>query len=266
MSRPNLIQAVPPSRDWRPRTVSIKVAAGLVAIALAEAAVIALLATRERPPAVAAPLTIESTQPGATVFVNGRPAGTTPFQLSVGSEIQSVRVVGAAVSDFQKAQAEPASPSRSGVVREEPAVSPTGPVRQGGVRLVSPIELTVLQGERVLGSTTQGPIFAAAGTQQLELVNTTLGYRVRQNVIFPPGRIATVTIAVPNGRLSVNAQPGWAEVFIDQKKVGETPLANISLTPGQHEVVFRHPKLGERRETVMVSPDTLARLTAAFDQ
>ena len=159
-----------------------------------------------------------------------------------------------------------APPRRTGNdQREAGSVSTTGSLRQGGIRLVSPIELTVLEGDRCLGSSA-GPIFATAGTHQLELVNSTLGYSVRQTVTFPAGQIGTLSVSVPNGRLSANCQPGWAELYIDQKLIGETPMANISLPPGQHEVLFRHPKLGDHRETVIVRPDTLTRVAWTFDQ
>jgi hypothetical protein len=35
--------------------------------------------------------------------------------------------------------------------------------------------------------------------------------------------------------------------------VGETPLGNLSQTVGQHEILFRHPQLGERRVTTVVT-------------
>ena len=35
--------------------------------------------------------------------------------------------------------------------------------------------------------------------------------------------------------------------------VGQTPLANLSLTLGTHEIVFRHPDLGERKQTIVVT-------------
>jgi hypothetical protein len=35
--------------------------------------------------------------------------------------------------------------------------------------------------------------------------------------------------------------------------VGQTPLANLSLALGTHEIVFRHPDLGERKQTIVVT-------------
>jgi len=36
--------------------------------------------------------------------------------------------------------------------------------------------------------------------------------------------------------VNINATP-WAEVWIDGKSFGETPLGNISVAPGEHEIV-----------------------------
>jgi serine/threonine-protein kinase len=58
----------------------------------------------------------------------------------------------------------------------------------------------------------------------------------------------------PLGLLHVDADP-WAEIWIDGSKVGETPLGNIPLRIGSHQVTLRHPQLGERRQTASVTAD-----------
>ncbi len=133
------------------------------------------------------------------------------------------------------------------------------PPRSGGFRVSAPVELHVLDGERVLGSSREGPIIARAGRHQFEFVNSVIGYRVRREVDIRPGQIAALSIAIPNGTLNVNATP-WAAVWIDGTPQGETPLGNISILPGEHDIVFRHPQLGERREKIIVRPDMPARV------
>jgi hypothetical protein len=140
------------------------------------------------------------------------------------------------------------------------ALQPPGEaVRTGGVRVAAPIELHVLEGERVVGSTTDGPIIIAAGPHELDFVNSAIGFRVRQTVDVKAGQITTFTVAVPNGILNINAQP-WAMVSIDGKAVGETPIGNLSVLPGEHEIVFSHPQLGERREKANVRPGVETRV------
>ncbi|HEY6616815.1 MAG TPA: PEGA domain-containing protein, partial [Vicinamibacterales bacterium] len=78
-----------------------------------------------------------------------------------------------------------------------------------------------------------------------------------------PGQITAVSVTISNGRLNINATP-WASVWIDGSPYGETPLGNLSIVPGEHEIVFRHPQLGERRERTLVRPDTTARVAVSL--
>jgi hypothetical protein len=132
--------------------------------------------------------------------------------------------------------------------------------RRGGFRLVSPIEVHVLVGEQVLGSSSDGPIVAPVGQHEFEFVNSLLGYRSRHLVDVRPGQITSLPITVPNGSLNINAVP-WATVSIDGSPVGETPIGNLSIPAGEHEIVFRHPELGERRERLIVRVDGPTRVS-----
>ena len=57
----------------------------------------------------------------------------------------------------------------------------------------------------------------------------------------------------------------FAEV-IDGRPVGTTPLANLSLPIGSHEIVWKHPQLGERRQTVTVTASMPARIGVDFSR
>ena len=127
-------------------------------------------------------------------------------------------------------------------------------------RRTSPIELHVLDNERVLGSSTDGPIVAPAGRHEYEFVNSAIGYRVKRIVEIKAGQITPLTVTVPNGTLNINAVP-WAAVWIDGASFGDTPLGNLSIAPGEHEILFRHPQLGERREKTIVRADAATRVT-----
>ena len=141
------------------------------------------------------------------------------------------------------------------------AVPLAEPARPGRVRILSPLELQVFEGDRVLGSSAGGPVVASAGRHELEFVNSELGYRTRRVVNLKGGEVVSLSLPHPEGRLSINALP-WADVWIDQTHVGETPLANLSIPIGEHEVTFRHPAFGEQRRTVVVRFDSPARLSA----
>jgi hypothetical protein len=137
--------------------------------------------------------------------------------------------------------------------------------RRGGFRLSSSVEVHVLDGERLLGSSQDGPIVVAPGRHELEFVNSAIGYRMRRVIDVKPGLISPLTITVPNGIVNINAIP-WAEVWIDGKPFGETPLGNLSIAPGEHEIAFRHPELGERRQKAFVRTDVPTRVSTNLQQ
>ena len=92
----------------------------------------------------------------------------------------------------------------------------------------------------------------SVGDHSLQLVNETLGYRLSRTVNVAPGRVTSMRLDPPKGTLALNAAP-WAEVWVDGDRVGDTPMGNISLQIGSHDVLFRHPELGEQRHTVTVT-------------
>jgi hypothetical protein len=92
----------------------------------------------------------------------------------------------------------------------------------------------------------------AAGRHELDLSNEALGYRATRVVQVGPGKVASITLDLPQGVVNLNAAP-WAEVWIDGRRVGETPIGNLSVSIGSHEVVFRHPQLGEKRQAISVT-------------
>lgn len=74
----------------------------------------------------------------------------------------------------------------------------------------------------------------------------------------PPAPVEAVKepakVPVRLGSLSLEATP-WAEVSIDGKSIGETPLAKVSVAPGIRTVVFRNPESGRSvKRAVQVNP------------
>jgi hypothetical protein len=126
-----------------------------------------------------------------------------------------------------------------------------GPV-SGWLAVKAPFAVEVRENGRLVGTTDADRIMMAAGKHELELVNDTLGYRATRTVQVPPGKVAPLSLELPQGVLNVNASP-WAEVWIDGRRIGETPIGNLPMTIGPHEVIFRHPQLGEKRQAVSVT-------------
>jgi hypothetical protein len=243
------------------------VAIGLAAFALLEGIVIAQLLTKPAANPVAAkdvPLTINSPTPGDRVFIDGREVGVTPYKLSVASAPHAIQVV--ARQSAPPATSSPAASAPAADPRTASAIAAAAQrQRSGGLRLTTPIELQVLEGERVLGSSADGPIVASAGVHQLDFINTAIGFRSRQTVTIKAGEIIPLQVQPPDGRVSINAQP-WAQVWIDGNLAGETPLANLTVSAGEHEIVFRHPQLGERRETTIVKSGVQTRISTTLSK
>jgi hypothetical protein len=210
-------------------------------------------------------LSIESPEPGAQVWVDDQFVGATPLQLKVDSRVRSIRVLppplGAPAS--QPIAAPPAARPNDRAENQPPpsGVTPGVSQKTGGLRVSAQVQIYVLDGDRVLGSSTDGPIVSTAGTHEFEFVNSAIGFRASRTVEIKPGQVTTLTINVPNGTLNINAAP-WASVWVDGNALGETPIGNLSIAPGQHEIVFRHPQLGERREKTIVRADGPTRVTA----
>ncbi|HUF47273.1 MAG TPA: hypothetical protein VMM93_05605 [Vicinamibacterales bacterium] len=144
------------------------------------------------------------------------------------------------------------------------APPPPARVLSGELTMVSPIELQVFEGGTLLGSSA-APLTLSEGPHTLEVVNEELGFRSQQSVTVVGGRPTAVTIAVPTGRVDINAVP-WADVWIDGVSAGQTPIGNVTLSIGRHEILFRHPQLGERRETAVVKVDGVSRVSVVFQQ
>jgi hypothetical protein len=240
-------------------------AIALLVVAVGEAIAITRLLLRA--PAVVltdSSITIESPRAGDTVMVDGKAVGSTPLRVRVNPKTQAIKLVAAAplaeAAGAGTAAVIPATDRTAAAIDQAAARQ-----RSGGVAFTAPFELKVFEGDRVLGSTADGPIVAPAGRHELDLVNTALGYRSRQTVTIRSGVIAPVTITPPMGRISINAQP-WAQVLIDDALIGETPLANIAIAVGEHQVTFRHPQMGERRERVIVRADAAARVSTSFQR
>ena len=246
------------------------VAAAAVLVAMGEAVLIGrLLFVRSRalPPADTA-IAVEFAQPGADVFVDGRRAGVTPLELKVGSRTRSIRLVSreslrtdVTAQGLSFAGEDQRAPRATVDARAADDLRTAArPQRSGGVRVSSPFELHVLENERLLGSSAEGPVVTTAGRHEFDLINSALGYRSRRVVDIKPGQIVSLAVTPPNGSISINALP-WADVWIDGNLVGETPLGNVSVPLGEHQIVFRHPELGERREKVIVRSDRPTRVS-----
>lgn len=213
-------------------------------------------------PAIAAPVTatfgalrVQTDPPGQAVTIDGVDRGVSPVTVeALPSGEHRVTVRGTA-GTVRKSVTVKAGETVSLVV------SPSAPAAaaSGWLSVQSSARLELREAGRLIGTTDTDQIMLPAGEHTIELVNDTLGYRSHRAVDVLPGRTTVLPIEMPFGALSINAQP-WAEVWVGGERVGETPIANLAQRAGSYEVVFRHPVLGERRETITVTLRQTARI------
>ena len=129
----------------------------------------------------------------------------------------------------------------------------------GWLTVSSPVVLQLRENGKLIGTTETERLMIPAGEHQLEMVNEALGYRTVQRVVVTAGKTTDTRVQMPNGLVSINAQP-WAEVWVGGERVGETPIANLARPIGVHEVVLRHPEFGQRTASITVSLKQTARL------
>ena len=245
-------------RSGSGRSWATVAAAGLAIVAVAEAVVIASMMSQP------APMTGVTLAVPAPLPAPAMPSITTRADLAEAPNPAEVAAPGVLAAPTTSAAPQASAPVAAASTAAAAAAPPAVGGRFGGVKINAPVDLQVFENGSFLG-TTAGPIAMAEGTHALDVVNDALGYRGRQNVSIKGGQMASLTVTLPQGKLNVNAVP-WANVWIDGTAAGETPLANVELTVGSHEIVFRHPQLGEQRLTAVVKADGVARVSASFQR
>jgi hypothetical protein len=149
--------------------------------------------------------------------------------------------------------AEPPAPRPAPAIESKPAAAQAPlTLTRGWLTVETPFEMQIFEGNTLLGTTKSERLSLLAGQHELRLVNSPLNFETTINVEIPPGVGITTRLATPNGTLSLNALP-WANVSLDGKSLGTTPIMNLSVPVGSHEITWRHPQLGERRQLVVVT-------------
>jgi hypothetical protein len=202
-------------------------------------------------------LQIRSEPAGAQVAVDGVPRGVAPLT----------------VADLTPGEHAVALTSDTGVTKQNvtieagitaslvvPLTSPESVPVSGWISVSAPVSVQLYENKRLLGSSETDRLMVTAGRHEIEIVSDVLGYRATRVVQVPPGKVAPIKIELPKGTMALNALP-WAEVWIDGEKVGETPIGNLPVTIGPHEIVFRNPELGEQRHAATVTLNATARLS-----
>ena len=202
-------------------------------------------------------LNIRTDPAGATVSVDGQRRGTSPLLIEgLTPGTHTVVLQNALSSVTEQVTIEPGATAALVV----PLSAPQGVPVSGWVAVNSPVEVQLFEDGRLVGSSRSDRIMMSVGENNLQIINETLGYRSTRVIQVAPGKVSGIRIDVPKGSMALNAAP-WAEVFVNGDRVGETPIGNVTVPIGVHDVVFRHPELGEQRHSVTVTLNGPARVS-----
>ena len=205
-------------------------------------------------------LEVTSDPRGARVTLDGRPAGVTPLKIANVSAARHVVIV--TQGDAVVSRSVDVS---SGATSNVFVALAHNPGTAGWFVLQAPLELRILENGVLLGLSGGAPLMLSPGRHQLELVNDSVEMHLTKTLTIDSGKSTRLSVPLPTGTLSVNASP-WAEVAVDGTSIGTTPLGSITLVVGRHELVARHPKLGEQRRTITVGALTPLRVSLDFNR
>jgi hypothetical protein len=225
------------------RDLTVSLAAGSAVIRHLE-----MPAPTARVAATAGALHVQTDPARQSVSVDGVERGVSPLVIdSLAAGAHSVVVKGARGSVRRTVHVKAGETVSLVVSAVESAVA-----APGWLSVTAPVRLELREAGKLIGTTETEQLMLAAGEHPLEIVSEALGYRSVRTIEVASGKTTAITVDLPLGSVSLNAQP-WAEVWLDGERIGETPIANLARRIGPHEVLFRHPQLGERRETIVVS-------------
>jgi PEGA domain-containing protein len=231
-----------------PRSITVKITAGTQ---------VAQYVDLPNAGAVLGELQVKTEPAGARVTVDGTARGVSPVLITdlVPGE-HAVVVENDLGTAAQTVTVE--SGMRASLVLELAAA--TSAPASGWLTVESVVDVQLYENGQLLGWSKTDRIMLAAGSHEIDVVNEALGYRATRTIQISAGKAATMQLDLPKGAVAVNATP-WAEVWIDGERIGETPLGNLLLAIGPHEIVFRHPELGEQRHTMTVTLKNPVRLS-----
>jgi len=204
-------------------------------------------------------LRVESQPAGAKVLVDGTDRGVAPVTINDLLPGDHEVILQTPIASARHVVSVQAGGTASIVTPVASATTAAGPV-SGWLTVKAPFSLEIREEGRLIGTTDADRLMLAAGRHDIELVNETLGYRVTRVVQVMPGKVASLAVDLPKGLVNLNATP-WAEVWVDGQRVGETPIGNLSIPIGPHEVVFRHPQFGEKRHAISVTMSAPTRVS-----
>ena len=202
-------------------------------------------------------LVVGSEPPGARVTVDGQARGATPVTLRDIAAGQHTVIIQGASGLVQRSVTVQRGQSASLLV------SMTGKPRSVGFRFRH--RSCCRSSRRIASSARAKQIVSCFQPVSIRCGYLTNGWVFRRHVwcTSQQGEAPRSRLISRTASSALNALP-WAEVFIDGRQIGETPLGNIKVPIGEHEALFRNPQFGERRQTFLVTANEPARVAVDY--
>jgi hypothetical protein len=152
-----------------------------------------------------------------------------------------------AVAPDPKPAAPPEKPSAK--LNPSPTPGPKAVGQTGKVEIVSSLPVEVMWKGRKLGRA-PGVFSIAAGSQVLRIINRDLGIERELPVSVSANETTRAEVRFAKAFVELRVSP-WANVKIDGRPVGSTPLPIQELLEGHHVIELENPDLGASKRIVV---------------
>lgn len=187
-------------------------------------------------------LHVVSTPAGAQVFVDGKDRGVSPLTLTD-------LTVGSHAVDIKSSEG---SVTRTVSIARAATTEVQESIFAGWLAVYSPFDVTVLDGSQSLKLDERGQVMLAPGPHDLKLFNKSLEYEESRHIDLKPGETQSLSVTRPRSTLTITSGD-MVEVWLDGVRAGETPLNNVGVDVGAHDIVARRPNGATRRFAVTVT-------------
>jgi hypothetical protein len=191
-------------------------------------------------------LVVTSTSGVAQVLVDGQARGVTPLTLD-GLPAGKHTVV---------LKSQKGSVEQTVTVAANDTAQVDQTIFPGWVSVVAPWDMIISEGNRSLRLDDRSQVMLSPGPHELLFQNRALGYQETRHVDVRPGETAQLSIAAPHSKATFTATAP-AEVWLDGKSVGQTPLIDLPVEIGTHHIKMKSGT-AERQFTVTATMTPLA--------
>ena len=130
--------------------------------------------------------------------------------------------------------------------------TPASRLARGSLAVSAAVPVQLFERGQLVGNSWSGGVRLSIGRHELQAVNRALGIDTLKTVDIARDTVASLVVERTPGIVTINVAPG-ASVRIDGAAAGRTPIANLEVISGPHEVVFTRPGFPERRMMIAVT-------------